>query len=243
MPLLEVRDLTKNFSGLRALDGCSFGVAEGSITSLIGPNGAGKTTAFNLITGVIKPTSGHVVFDGQDMAGRSPHVVTRCGVSRTFQLTRELGNMSVLENMVVMSPARGRSLFQRSVLSRERSHAMDLLDFVGIAELAHEPARDLSYGQKKLLEFASVLMPEPRLIMLDEPSGGVNPALLESMVERIQEVNGSGVTFLIVEHHMDLVMSLSRSVVVMAHGDVLTQDTPDAVQLDDAVLDAFLGKA
>lgn len=244
MALLETHDLTKDFGGLRALDGASFTVEQGSITALIGPNGAGKTTAFNCINGVIKPTAGGVVFDGQDVTGKEPHVITRRGIARTFQITRELGDLTVLENMVVQSPTEGLwSLLGRSILARERQRAMELLDFVGISKLANEQAEHLSYGQKKLLEFASVLMAKPRLIMLDEPAGGVNPALLDSIMARIRDVNRTGVTFLIVEHNMDVVMQLSQSVVVMAHGDVLIQDTPDAVQLDDAVLDAYLGKA
>ncbi|MPZ88919.1 MAG: ATP-binding cassette domain-containing protein [Nitriliruptorales bacterium] len=244
MALLETHDLTKDFGGLRALDGATFSVEQGSITALIGPNGAGKTTAFNCISGIIKPTSGRVVFDGRDVTGKEPHVVTRRGIARTFQITRELGELTVLENMVVQSPTEGLwSMLGRSILARERRRAMELLVFVGIAKLADEQAKHLSYGQKKLLEFASVLMAEPRLIMLDEPGGGVNPALLDTIMTRIRDVNRTGVTFLIVEHNMDVVMQLSQSVVVMAHGDVLVQDTPDAVQLDDAVLDAYLGKA
>lgn len=244
MPLLEVRELTKDFGGLRAVDGCTFAVERGSITSLIGPNGAGKTTVFNLISGTVRPTSGGVLLDGVDLTGLAPHAITRRGVGRTFQIPRELADLTVCENMVVASPTHGlRSLVGRGILARERRRAMELLDFVGIAHLADEPARNLSYGQKKLLEFASVLMPAPRLVLLDEPSGGVNPALLESIVARVEELNRDGVTFLFVEHHMDLVMRLSHAVVVMAHGDVLTQGAPDEVRVDAAVIDAYLGAA
>ncbi|MQA86643.1 MAG: ATP-binding cassette domain-containing protein [Streptosporangiales bacterium] len=244
MPLLEVRDLIKDFGGLRAVDGCSFSVESGSITSLIGPNGAGKTTVFNIISGTIKPTSGRVLLGDADLTGQAPHAITRHGVGRTFQIARELGDMTVVENMVVAAPARGLlSVLRRDILARERSRAMELLDFVGIAHLADEQAKNLSYGQKKLLEFAAVLMPAPRLVLLDEPSGGVNPALLEHISARIEDLNRSGVTFLIVEHNMELVMRLSHTVVVMAHGDVLTHGPPDAVQVDDAVLDAYLGVA
>jgi branched-chain amino acid transport system ATP-binding protein len=242
--LLEVRALTKDFGGLRAVNACSFGVDAGTITSLIGPNGAGKTTLFNLVSGLVKPTSGRVIFDGEDITGRRPHQVTRRGVGRTFQIARELQDMSVLENMVVHSPIRRPiELFRRSVLEQERSRAFDLLGFVGIDHLASEPARKLSFGQKRLLELAAIMMSEPRVIMLDEPASGVNPALLETIVERIEKLNREGRTFLIVEHNMDLVMQVSHSVVVMAHGEVLTQGSPDAIQLDDAVLDAYLGEA
>ncbi len=244
MALLEVKDLTKDFDGLRAVNHCFFNVEEGDITALIGPNGAGKTTVFNLISGLLQPTAGKVLFVDKDIVGLRPHNITRLGISRTFQITRDLMEMTVLENMVVQSPTAGfLDLFTGSILQRERRRAMELLDFVGIAQLADEKAKKLSYGQKKLMEFASILMSEPRLIMLDEPAGGVNPALLEKIVDRIQWLNGQGITFLIVEHNMDVVMHLSHSVAVMAHGEVLTQDTPEAVQRDQAVLDAYLGEA
>jgi branched-chain amino acid transport system ATP-binding protein len=244
MALLEVHGLVKDFGGLRAVDGATFGVEEGSITSLIGPNGAGKTTAFNLINGMLQPTAGRVLFDGHDITGWRPHRITRRGISRTFQVTRELGDLTVLENLIVQAPTRGlRSLFGGSILERERERALELLDFVGIAKLASDEAKQLSYGQKKLMEFAAVLMTEPRLVLLDEPAGGVNPTLLEDIVARIRELNSRGLTFLIVEHNMDLVMQISDAVVVMAHGDVLLQGPPETVQDDDAVLDAYLGRA
>ena len=244
MTLLEVRDLARAFGGLKAVDDASFTVADGSITSLIGPNGAGKTTAFNLISGTLEADSGSVRFAGEELVGLRPHRIARLGVSRTFQITRELGDLSVLENVVMYAQGRGlRALIGSAVSGRERDRAMDLLSFVGISNLADERAKNLSYGQKKLMEFAATLMSEPRLILLDEPAGGVNPALLERIVARIRDVNRQGVTFLLVEHNMDLVMDLSDSVVVMAHGQVLTQGTPAQVHADDAVLDAYLGNA
>lgn len=244
MALLEIQDLTRDFDGLRAVNRCSFGVEAGTITGLIGPNGAGKTTVFNLITGLLKPDAGSVLFDGENIVGLRPHRITRRGISRTFQITRDLMEMTVLENMVVQSPTSGLlGLFAGGILQRERRRAMELLDFVGIAHLADEKAKKLSYGQKRLMEFASVLMSEPRLIMLDEPAGGVNPALLEGIVGRIQQLNDDGITFLIVEHNMDVVMNLSHSIVVMAHGEVLIQDTPETVRRDPIVLDAYLGEA
>ena len=242
--MLELRQLRREFGGVQALRDCTFDVEAGSITGLIGPNGAGKTTVFNVITGLVRPTSGSVGFDGTDITGWRPHRVARAGIARTFQITRELGELSLLENVAVHAPARGvRALIGGSILDEERSLAIELLDFVGLARLADEPAKSLSYGQKKLLELAGALMAKPRLIMLDEPAGGVNPRLLDDIVERIRELNAQGVTFLVVEHNMDVLMGLSDSVVVMAHGEVLLQDRPEAVQVDDAVLDAYLGRA
>ena len=241
--MLEVQEISKAYGGVRAVEGCSFAVTKGSITGLIGPNGAGKTTAFDVISGIVTPDSGSVRFDGTDITDWMPHRVTRRGISRTFQITRPLGDMTVLENMVVGSPTSGwRSLLGSRILEREEDRAMELLRFVGIDKLATTAAESLSYGQKKLLEFASVLMPEPELIMLDEPAGGVNPALLERIMDHIRELNSQGMTFLIVEHNMDVVMSLCSSIVVMAHGEVLTVGTPQEISADDTVLDAYLGR-
>ncbi len=242
--LLEARRLNKNYGGLQAVRDCSFEVDPGTITALIGPNGAGKTTAFDIINGVITADSGQVLFDGRDVTGLLPHQLTRLGVSRTFQITRDLADLTVLENMVVSSPAGGlRSLLGSKILRRERDRAMELLGFVGIAGLAETSAKKLSYGQKKLLEFASVLMSEPKLVLLDEPAGGVNPALLERIMDRIRHLNDTGITFFIVEHNMDVVMQLSDWVVVMAHGEVLVSGPPAEIQEDDTVLDAYLGRA
>jgi branched-chain amino acid transport system ATP-binding protein len=243
MPLLDIVELTKVFGGLQAVKNCSFTVESGVITGLIGPNGAGKTTAFNMISGVLRPDAGTVRFEDKDITGLMPHNVARLGVGRTFQITRELGDLTVLENMVVPTARGGlRQLMGARMLRNEQDRAMGLLDFVGISRLANEKAKNLSFGQRKLLEFASVLMAEPKLVMLDEPAGGVNPALLERMTERIRELNDQGLTFLIVEHNMDLVMNLCESIVVMAHGEVLLQGPPGLVQEDNRVLDAYLGK-
>ncbi len=241
--LLDVAGLSKGFGGLQAVNDCSFTVERGVIAGLIGPNGAGKTTAFNMISGVLRPDAGMVLVDGVDITGMLPHKVARRGVGRTFQITRELGDLTVLENMVVPT-ARGRlsGLFGARMLRHEEERAMELLDFVGISRLAHEKARNLSFGQRKLLEFASALMVDPTLLLLDEPAGGVNPALLERMMERIRTLNEQGLTFLIVEHNMDVVMNLCRSIVVMAHGEVILTGPPAIVQSDDRVLDAYLGK-
>ena len=242
MALLEINNLTKSFGGLMAVHNCTFSVEEGSITALIGPNGAGKTTVFNLISGILPIDSGRVIFNGERIEALPPHKITRKGLSRTFQISRDLMEMSVIENLVVHSPTQGLlDLLKGSILKQELDQAMELLEFVGITHLAQAKAKSLSYGQKKLMEFAATLMTEPRMILLDEPAGGINPALLENIMEKITEVNKRGVTFLIVEHNMDVVMNLCNPVVVMAYGEVLAQGTPDAVQNNPQVLEAYLG--
>jgi branched-chain amino acid transport system ATP-binding protein len=244
LALMEVRDLGKSFGGIRAVDGCSFAVEQGSITALIGPNGAGKTTVFNLISGLYRPDAGAILFDGARIDGLPPHQITRRGVARTFQISRDLAGLTVLENVVVQSPARGIAhLIKPSMSPAERERAMDLLSFVGIAELAREPAARLSYGQKKLLELAACLMAEPRLVLLDEPAGGINPALLETIIDRVRQLRDAGMTFLIVEHNMDVVMNVCDPVVVMAYGRLLAHGSPAAIQNDAAVLEAYLGAA
>lgn len=242
VPILEVKHLNKSFGGLRAVNDCSFAVEQGAIAALIGPNGAGKTTAFNLISGVLTPDSGQVWFDGKRIDRLPPHQITRRGMSRTFQISRNLEDMTVLENLVVQAPINGlNGLFRKGISQQERERAEELLEFVGIAHLTYEETRNLSYGQKKLMDFAGLLMGEPKLILLDEPAGGVNPALLETIVERIESLNKQGITFLIVEHNMDLVMSISNPVIVMAYGSVLAQGTPEMIQSAPDVLEAYLG--
>jgi neutral amino acid transport system ATP-binding protein len=242
MALLEIQNLTKKFGGLVAVDNCTFSVEKGSITALIGPNGAGKTTVFNLVSGILPVDSGQVIFNGERIEYLQPHQVTRKGLSRTFQISRDLMEMSVIENLIVHSPTQGLlDLLKGSILKQELDQAMELLDFVGITHLAHAKAKSLSYGQKKLMEFAATLMTEPHMILLDEPAGGINPALLENIMDKIIEVNKRGVTFLIVEHNMDVVMNLCDPVVVMAYGTVLAQGAPESVQNNPQVLDAYLG--
>lgn len=242
MALLEIKGLNKHFGGIKAVCDCSFSVDEGCIVSLIGPNGAGKTTVFNLVNGLLKPDSGEVIFQGKKITGLQPNKITRKGISRTFQITRDLQEMTVLENMIIQSQVkRFFDMFGSSMLKHETEHAMELLSFVGISHLAQEKAENLSYGQKKLMEFASVLMSEPKLIMLDEPAAGVNPTLLESIIDRIIELNKKGITFLIVEHNMELVMKISDPVVCMAYGSVLAEGCPKDIQNNKEVLEAYLG--
>jgi neutral amino acid transport system ATP-binding protein len=240
--LLDIKGLNKSFGGIRAVDDCSFAVEPGTITALIGPNGAGKTTVFNLISGLHKLDGGEIRFAGERIEHLPPHRITRLGISRTFQLSRHLGAMTVLENLVVQSPARGLAgLWQDSVLGEEREQAMELLRFVGIAELADEPAAKLSYGQKKLMDLAAGLMAKPRLFLLDEPAGGINPALLEVIIDRVRLLRDQGITFLIVEHNMDMVMKLCDPVIVMAYGRFLAAGPPAVIQADATVLEAYLG--
>lgn len=242
MALLEIKGLNKNFGGIKAVCDCSFSVDEGRIVSLIGPNGAGKTTVFNLINGLLKPNSGEVIFQSKKITGLQPHEITHRGISRTFQITRDLQEMTVLENMIIQSQVkRFFDMFGSSMLKHETEHAMELLSFVGISYLAQEKAKNLSYGQKKLMEFASVLMSEPKLIMLDEPAAGINPTLLENIIDRILELNKKGITFLIVEHNMELVMKISDPVICMAYGSVLAEGCPKDIQNNNQVMEAYLG--
>jgi len=242
LALLEVRDAAKAFGGIKAVDGCSFCVEEGSITALIGPNGAGKTTMFNMINGLHRCDSGGIVFEGENIEHLQPHQVTRRGISRTFQISRQLGDMTVLENVVVQSPAKGLAgLLKQSILGEERERGMELLDFVGIADLANEPAAKLSYGQKKLMDLAAGMMVHPRLFLLDEPAGGINPALLDTIIDRVLKLRDQGITFLIVEHNMDMVMNVCDPIVVMAYGKVLAEGSPNVIQSNDEVLEAYLG--
>jgi branched-chain amino acid transport system ATP-binding protein len=242
MALLEVKGLNKAFGGIQAVSDCTFSVEQGSITALIGPNGAGKTTAFNLVSGVLKADSGEVWFGGKRIDKLQPHKITRMGLSRTFQISRNLEDMSVLENLVVQSPVYGfKELFGERIKPDERERAMELLNFLGISHLAYEETRNLSYGQKKLMDFGAMLMVKPRLVLLDEPAGGVNPALMEEIIAHIKELNGQGITFLIVEHNMELVMGICNPIVVMASGTVIAQGTPDEIQNNPEVLEAYLG--
>ncbi|MBB4956072.1 branched-chain amino acid transport system ATP-binding protein [Agrobacterium vitis] len=240
--MLEVKNLCKYYGGIRAVDGATFTVEKGSITALIGPNGAGKTTAFNCISRTVAPTSGEVWLDGQRIDHLRPHKVTAKGLSRTFQISRNLSDMTVIENVIVQSKVDGiAGLFRPAISREEKDKAMSILDFLGITRIAYEDGNNLSYGQKKLMDLAALLMSDPKIILLDEPAGGVNPSLLEEIIGHIQALNARGLTVLIVEHNMDLIMRLSHRVVVMAQGRVICDGSPEVVRKDPQVLDAYLG--
>jgi ABC-type branched-subunit amino acid transport system ATPase component/ABC-type branched-subunit amino acid transport system permease subunit len=241
-PLLEVRDLHKRFGGLRAVDACSFAVPEGSITALIGPNGSGKTTVFNLIGGTMRPDAGEVWFDGERIDGLRSWRRAYRGIGRTFQITRLFREMTVLENVVApLREFRFGQLNAGAVSGPEAERAEELLEFVGMRAFSGQKAAALSYGQQKLVELAQILMLDPRLIMLDEPAGGINPTLIERMGDMIRELNARGKTFLIVEHNMPFVLGLCDPVLVLASGTCICQGTPSHIQRDPRVLDAYLG--
>ncbi|MCL4393823.1 MAG: ABC transporter ATP-binding protein [Chloroflexi bacterium] len=242
MSMLEAQNISKAFGGIRALDGCSITVEQGSITGLIGPNGSGKTTLFNMITGYERVDNGQVLFSGQAITDATPDQIFRLGVGRTFQLTRIFPRLTVLENMHVAVQRQGtRALLSRWSSSDEQRRAIELLDFVGITRLKDVPAANLSYGQKKLLEFAYILIAEPQVLLLDEPAGGVNPTMINQLAERIRTLNKRGVTFLVVEHNMEFVMGLCDKVMVMHRGSKIAEGTPQQVRDNPAVLEAYLG--
>lgn len=242
--LLRAQGVTKAFGGVHALENCSLSVEKGSITGLIGPNGSGKTTLFNVMTGYVKPDRGTVSFDGEDITGTRPDKIFAMGIGRTFQLTRIFGRISVLENMLVATQHDEswlRGLTRSKSANDEVASAMELLEFVGIARLAHLQAGSLSYGQRKLLEFAYVLVANPDVVLLDEPAGGVNLTLINEISQKIRSLNSEGKTFLIVEHNMEFVMNLCDVVTVMHQGCDLVTGSPAEVRSDPRVLDAYLG--
>jgi neutral amino acid transport system ATP-binding protein len=231
---LRAEGVSKSFGGLQALADCSLTAQAGRITGLIGPNGSGKTTLFNAITGYERIDSGQVYLDEQRITGASPQHVFALGIGRTFQLTRIFPRLTVLENMLVPAK-RGHPARER------REHAMDLLAFTGIASHARALAGTLSYGQRKLLELAYVLVADPAVVLLDEPAGGVNPSLIHHITDRIRELNAAGRTFLIVEHNMEFVMGLCHQVTVLDSGSVVASGPPEVIRTDPRVLDAYLG--
>jgi ABC-type branched-subunit amino acid transport system ATPase component len=239
--LLVAEGLTKSFGGVRALDDCGFEVPAGSVAALIGPNGSGKTTAFNVITGYQPADSGRLAFRGRGVPRPDPCRLQRRGLARTFQQPRVFSGLSVLENVVLGRSQPWHALLRCRVPGADRRRAEDLLDEFGLAAHADTPAGALSYGQRKLLEFASVLMSEPVLILLDEPAAGVNPVMVATMERHIRRRHAEGVTFLIVEHEMQFVMRLCDPVIVLDHGRRIASAAPAAVQKDPRVLDAYLG--
>jgi branched-chain amino acid transport system ATP-binding protein len=244
--LIEVTEVSKSYGGVEALSMCDLQVREGEINGLIGPNGSGKTTLFNVVTGYERIQQGRVHFNGAEITNAPPDRVFKLGIGRTFQLTRLFVRLSVLENMLVATQRKEgwlRGVVRLAGSASEKRHAMELLDFVGISRLAHEPAGNLSYGQRKLLELASLLVSDPAVLLLDEPAGGINPTLITHLADRIKELNKAGKTMLIVEHNMEFVMSICHRVTVLSQGTALVSGAPDEVRKDPAVLDAYLGGA
>ncbi len=242
MSLLVAQNVSKAFGGIRALETCSISVEQGTITGLIGPNGSGKTTLFNVMTGYERVDSGEVRFQERTITNTSPDKVFRLGIGRTFQLTRIFPRLTVLENMHVAAQRTDfKGLLSRWSSTHEQKRALELLDFVGLTSLKDMPAGYLSYGQKKLLEFAFVLIADPQVILLDEPAGGINPTMINYLTERIRALNQRGVTFLVVEHNMEFVMGLCDKVMVMHRGTRIAEGAPAEVRANPAVLEAYLG--
>ncbi|MFL5871299.1 MAG: ABC transporter ATP-binding protein [Solirubrobacterales bacterium] len=249
--IFEAQGVVKRFGGIRAVDGASFSVGEGSITALIGPNGAGKTTFFNVVTGFYRSDDGLAEFNGTQILGRRPYEIARLGMVRTFQITKALGRMPVIDNMMLAAPDQPGERLSNAIfrpartLRREREvreAALELLEVFNLTPLADHYAGTLSGGQRKLLELARALMTRPRLLLLDEPMAGINPTLGRRLLDHMQRLRAEeGVTFLFIEHDMEVVMNHSDRVVVMAEGRVIADGEPHEVREDKAVIDAYLG--
>ena len=248
--LLRLRSVSKAFGSLQAVDQVAFDVAAGSLTALIGPNGAGKTTTFDLIARTQQPDSGSIEFDGAPIDGLRGDQVFQRGLARTFQVPRPFANMTVLENLMLAPKHQAGEQFASNwlrpakVRAQERANherAREVLQLCTLADKSALLAGQLSGGQQKLLELARVLMVDPKMILLDEPAAGVNPSLLEILIDRVQLLNRQGITFLLIEHNMDLVMRICSPVIVMAQGKVLAQGRPEDIRNDPQVLDAYLG--
>jgi len=249
-PILSVRGISKSFGGLRAVDGCTLAVTPGTITGLIGPNGAGKSTLFNVVIGLYAPDRGEVWFDGRRIDGLPPYRIVRRGLAKTFQIPREFGSLTVLENLLVAArPNRGEKIANllvrpglvRRELAENAAAAGGVLDLVGLRALRDEYAMNLSGGQKKLLELARVLMGHPKMILLDEPVAGVNPTLTRRLLEVVEKLRDDGTTFFLVEHDMDVVMRHCDRIIVLHQGRGLAEGTPDEVRADPRVVESYLG--
>jgi neutral amino acid transport system ATP-binding protein len=245
--LLRTEGLMKAYGGVQALNGASISVDEGTVAGLIGPNGSGKTTLFNVITGYQRPDAGEVWFGDKAITNLAPDKVFAAGIGRTFQLTRIFARLTVLENMLIAAqvtekPKNLLARFGRDAWTHHRRRALELLEFVGIERHAGVLAGSLSYGQRKLLELAYILVADPAVILLDEPAGGVNPTLINHIADRIRQLNAErGTTFLLVEHNMEFVMGLCSTITVLESGKDVVSGPPDIVRTDKRVLDAYLG--
>jgi ABC-type branched-subunit amino acid transport system ATPase component len=250
--VLEASRLVKSFGGFHALAGCSLEIARQSITGIIGPNGAGKSTLFNVLGGLLAPESGDVSFEGRSILSLRPDERARIGVVRTFQIARELGELTVLENMLLASPHQYGESVWRSLFTPARVRAQErvavekaraLLDQVNLAQLADEQAKNLSGGQKKLLEISRALMLEPKIILLDEPTAGVSPAMTGALAQTILKLRNQGLTFAIIEHDMDVIAQLCAPIFVLAEGRTLMRGSFGEVASNGEVMSAYLGKA
>ncbi|MGH8680424.1 MAG: ABC transporter ATP-binding protein [Burkholderiales bacterium] len=249
--MLSASDVVKSFGGFRALNGCSLTIDAGSITGIIGPNGAGKSTLFNVLAGLLEPDLGEVTLEASSLRGRRPDARARLGLVRTFQIARELGGLTVLENMLLAGQRQsGESLWRAFCLPRQVraeeaagiEKARALLEQVDLWRHANEPARNLSGGQKKLLEISRALMLEPKIILLDEPTAGVSPPMIRALAATIQRLRGAGLTFAIVEHDMDVIAELCDPIHVLAEGRTLTSGSFSEVVANRDVMHAYLGK-
>jgi ABC-type branched-subunit amino acid transport system ATPase component len=251
VPILEIAGLTKRFLGVTAVDRVDLALEPGELVSLIGPNGSGKTTLFNCVTGYLPADGGTVRFRGQDITGAPPHRVCRLGIGRTFQLVGVFPTMSVLENMLVAAQQhQEEDLLSRLVrsprLRRLEKEAIErarvLLDLVGLSAHANDLAGHLSYGQRKLLAFAATLMPDPPLLLLDEPAAAINPTMIRHMMEHVRRLHRRGTTVLLVEHNMDVVMDISERVIVLDHGQKIAEGSPAEIRRDPRVVEAYFGR-
>jgi branched-chain amino acid transport system ATP-binding protein len=250
LALLEIAGLTQRFGGLVAIDGLTFGIERGAIAALIGPNGAGKSTVFNVVSGIYRPTAGTLTFDGAPIAGRSPDRIARAGIARTFQNIRLFRAMSALENVMTGEHARLHANLIDSLLhtpaqrreeQRVRTRAHELLRFVGLDADARSEAGALAYGAQRRLEIARALASDPQLLLLDEPAAGMNPREKDALLDLIRAIRERGVTVLLIEHDMPLVMRISERITVLDHGEKIAEGPPDAVRADQRVIDAYLG--
>jgi branched-chain amino acid transport system ATP-binding protein len=244
MPLLEICNLTKHFFHFAALTDISMHVNQGELLGLIGPNGSGKTTLFNCLTKVLHPTTGEVRFRGENISRLSADAIYHRGISRTFQLIQLFPQMTVLDNMLMAGQEQKGTMLSRLLLrdeTQEMDRALKLLEYLGLSQVKENLAANLSYAQQKLLDFGMALMPEPELILLDEPMAGVNPTMIKTLVGYIRDLNTRGYTFVVIEHNMEVMMTLARRIVVLSQGEKIAEGTPEEIHENPLVMDAYFG--